>query len=99
LTTKSNVGVAENVIQGEGQIDQQALNEQLQALSNFLNIGYSGLSDSSTFGDILAGLQTGGNLFSGVARGLGSQGLNLFGQGSQFSGGRGKPVQDGGGLT
>jgi len=67
---KAKAGVGENVLQAEGQVDIAALDEQLKALTNFLNIGYSGLSSSSTLGDILAGLQTGANIFGGTATGI-----------------------------
>lgn len=80
LVAKNKAGIGESVLSSEGKVDQNALMQQLQALMQQLQMGYSGLSQSSPFGDLLAGLQTGANIFSGVAKGGSkTQGMNWWG--------------------
>jgi len=49
----------------ESGIDENLMRMLTQSLLQELQLGFSGLSSSSTFGNILAGLQTAGNIASG----------------------------------
>ena len=60
----------EPVLAGEQQAEAQLSIEQQRALANMilqqLGVGLSGMSSSSTFGDIMAGITTTGNIFGGI---------------------------------
>ena len=79
IIAKSGTGIRSSAQTAKSSVDASALERQFRSLIEMLQGGRAGLSKSSPFGDIMAALQTGGNIFEGVARGGGKEGLNFWG--------------------
>ena len=73
----AKVGESGQIAMGKltADVNSQASQQKLQALMDTLHLGLGGLSKSSSFGDILAGLETFANIGTGVLTGGASAGL------------------------
>jgi hypothetical protein len=80
---RQKAGIGGQVMQGEAQIDIGSIADQINSLMQLMQTGYGGLSASSSMGDILAGMQTLGNVGMGAGMMGGSQGFGLWGGSGQ----------------
>ena len=87
IAGKQAAGIRSNAIGQKSQVDQNALNAQIQSIMQNMQTGLSGMSTSSSGGDLLAGLTSLANIFSGGLVGLGTQGLDILGGGNKKGGG------------
>ena len=87
IAGKQASGIRSNAIGQKSQVDQNALNAQIQSIMQNMQTGLSGMSTSSSGGDLLAGLTSLANIFSGGLVGLGTQGLDILGGGNKKGGG------------
>ena len=80
IAGKQAAGIRSNAIGQKSQVDQAALNTQMQSIMQSLGVGMQGLSTSSSGGDMLAGLTTLANIFAGVGvGGSKSKGMGFWG--------------------
>ena len=79
IANKNATGIRSGAINTNANIDMAALGDQLQYLFGMMQTGLGGMSTSSSFGDILAALTSGANIFSGGAKGLSLLGNGLGG--------------------
>jgi hypothetical protein len=87
IANKNATGIRSNAAQSKAQIDQAAISTSIDSIMKSLGLGMQGLSDSSSGGDLLAGLTSLANIFSGGLVGLGTQGLDILGGGNKKGGG------------
>jgi hypothetical protein len=79
LTTKATTPIIAGEQNAMSEIDIARMNQAINMLFQQLSMGMSGLSSSSTFGDVMGGMTTIANIVSGVAGMGGANGFNWWG--------------------